>query len=393
MKKTKEEKVRGYSPKQCTAVLFILLLAVFFLINLPMIFQDVPKAIQERHKSGKSLVETFEDDYNQDFFNKNNFISLNGLTQKLLGHRMMNNVVKLNNGYLTETVKQWDVTDRAAKVIALNQLLAFKKTPFLYVEEPYKIEESNSELPIGLEDFSNSNADRFLAILKKNNVPYLDLREKIREDHLNYYSLFFRTDHHWLPTTGFWAYTKIAGYLQHNYGWPIKGDYLSLRNYQTRTYKQWFLGSLGKRVSPCFDGVDDFPLIYPKFETDVSVNIPSAAITRRGSFYPDLFNMEQLRIKDYWNRIPYGAYGWGDRDLTYMKNYDAPVKKKILVIKDSFALTITPFLLTQVSDITMVDFRYTSGLKLKSLIDSGNYDSVIISLNPDLFENDLTWNW
>ena len=45
---------------------------------------------------------------------------------------------------------------------------------------------------------------------------------------------------------------------------------LDIKNYEVNTYRNWFLGSIGKRVGIYYAGIDDIDLIYPKFDTLLS---------------------------------------------------------------------------------------------------------------------------
>ena len=47
------------------------------------------------------------------------------------------------------------------------------------------------------------------------------IREKIREDGLDIYDMFYRTDHHWKTWSGLWAAGKIAAGLNECCGYDI----------------------------------------------------------------------------------------------------------------------------------------------------------------------------
>lgn len=62
------------------------------------------------------------------------------------------------------------------------------------------------------------------------------IREKIREDGLDIYDMFYRTDHHWKTWSGLWAAEKIAAGLNELRGYDID---LSLYDESRYTFKDW----------------------------------------------------------------------------------------------------------------------------------------------------------
>jgi hypothetical protein len=205
------------------------------------------------------------------------------------------------------------------------------------------------------------------------------LRENIHKENLDHHSLFYKTDHHWKAETGLWAAGIIAQHLNENNGFTINLDTFHPEQYQYNIYKDWFLGSLGKKVTLVRTPPEDFTLIYPKFDTDISLKIPEIYIDARGNFdvfiWPDM-----IKIKDYYNRNPYGAY-YGDRQLITVHNNLLNDGKSVLLVKDSFVNVVAPFLSMGIEDLNILDLRHFNG-SIKSYVKTNKPDVIVVMYNP-----------
>jgi len=318
-----------------------------------------------------------------DILFKTKFIELNGLFNRILGKRVVDdvdksyNVAKLNNGYLTFTNPKIDIKGYADKTIEFNKFLSEKNIPLLYIQAPYKISKSDPQLPTGFVNYTNENDDNLLSELSKANIKTLDFREEIVKDNLNHYDMFFKTDHHWTPESGFWAAKKVSNLLRDDYGFKINEDNYNLDNYNIKTYKNWFLGSQGRRVGVTYTGDDDIDMITPNFKTDFNFSVPTSNIERSGEFKDAMFSYDLINKKDYYNLNPYEAYIGGDYNLNLITNNDSPNNKKILLVRDSFSCVMTPFLAMSCKNLDTIDLRYYTA-SIKSYIDKNKPDIVIL---------------
>ena len=317
-----------------------------------------------------------------DIIMKTKFIELNGLFNKLLDKKVVDdvdksyNVAKLNNGFLAFTNPKIDITDYANKMSDFNEYLSQRNIPLLYVQAPYKISKYDPQLPTGFMNYTNENDDNLLAALSKSNVKTLDLREEIVKDNLSHYDMFFKTDHHWIPEAGFWAAKKISYLLRDTYNFSIDEENYNINNYNIETYKNWFLGSQGKRVGVTYGGDDDIDVITPKFNTDFNFSVPASGINRSGEFKDTMFSYNLISKKDYYNLSPYEAYIGGNYDLNLITNNNNPNNKRILLVRDSFSCAMSPFLAMSCKNLDIIDLRYFTA-SIKSYIDKNKPDVVI----------------
>lgn len=316
--------------------------------------------------------------------NKATYINLNGFMAKTMGQRYMNNIVKLDNGHLSQFGEQ-KLVHLDAEIEQITELYNHQKKKgkyFLFILAPYQISKYDPQTPVGHKEYSNASADVLIKSLKKNQIPVLDLREKMYEQQISHEDAFFKTDHHWKPQTGFWAYTEILRSLSKDQVIPkVDALYTDAKNYKFKVYgKNWFLGSSGKRTGQYYAGTDDFHLIIPKFKTSLKLSIPSAKIDTAGSFEEVAYNKKALQDKDYFNQNPYAAYGYSDRPLSHWRNQSAPIQKKMLMIGDSFGNVPFSLLSLVFSTCDEMDTRHYKD-NFEKYYDEFDPDIMIVMIN------------
>ncbi|MDR3303181.1 MAG: hypothetical protein LBS86_02075, partial [Treponema sp.] len=250
-----------------------------------------------------------------------------------LGWTLDENIVDLGDGFIAEVLKQQDAKPYADGLAEFHDFLAELDIDLLYVQNPHKI--CKDDVLIGINNFSNVNADALLSALSEHNVPYFDFREYIHAVNFDHHGLFYKTDHHWKAETGLWASGVLAKYLNEHNNFSIDADIFSPDRYRYEVYEKWFLGSVGRKLTLEKAEPEDFSLIYPKEEADFSFQVLPWNVDTRGAF-DVIYDYWQVEIKDYYFRNPYGAYTYGDNPLLTIHNHKQLDGKKVLFIKDSF---------------------------------------------------------
>ena len=380
-----------FSTKYLTTVLFLLLLAVSFLMSIVPFLYGCRVAAWDllyKHTLNLSVIEEL---YQDSFCGKNFFVTLNGGFQRLMGAREINQRYRLDNGHISYVIGEIDVDGIASNTVDFRNALQELGIPMLYVNTPFKICEFDKQLPDSIEDYSNENANRFLAVLADNGVTYLDLRRSIAEDNLDHYSLFFPSDHHWQPETGFWATFKIIDRLTElDSSFAVDAQITDFSHYNQTVCEGVFLGSAGRRVGPLYSGFDDITLITPKYETKFSFSVPAKGILREGSFEDSFLFPEALTPEDIFNSNGYGVYCGDDYGLLKLRNdtvEPSATAKKVLLIKDSFSNVIIPFLNAAYEELHVVDLRYLEK-DLMSYIEEFQPDLVLTVYNPGAYNTD-----
>ncbi len=381
----------------CTAVLFLfgLLAAVVFLcfgmIPKHSGFPDAGEAEAKETqtvspddgapvplKSGEEtslpqFIEGSEPAINELLDRNHTFIELYGGVQRLLGRRVVEDVdpqytvVKLTDSVLTFASlepEQVDMTTRAQEMLSFAQRVEREySVPLLYIQAPSKL--NAAQLPSGIEDYSNAEADQFLSLLQSGGVDTLDLRplfQKASETDPDCVgTFFFHTDHHWTPAGAFLGYQAICEKLKEDYQFEIDREWTDPDSFQRISFEDIFLGSQGRRVGSLYAGLDDFELWSPQFSTAFTYTVPLTGIEREGPFATSLLFPERLNEIDYYNNNLYTIYAGDDYLLSRAVNLNNPSGKRILILRDSFGCALTPFLSLASSELMAIDPRNFNG--------------------------------
>ena len=242
-------------------------------------------------------------------------------------------------------------------ITELQQCAQNNGASFLYIAAPNK--EVCAKFPSNVVNYSPKNYELFVSELEKADVPILDLKNDMETEGIFNNDSYFSTDHHWKPEIGFWATGKICAALQNQYGFGYDPELTDISNYSVKVYEDWFLGSYGKKVGLHFtsSGADDISLIIPNFETNLTDLQPYKDLERTGKFEESALYIGHINKKNYYGLSPYVAYGGGDYRLQILKNNLNPDGDKIVILRDSFACVVTPFLALNAGEIHCIDTR------------------------------------
>lgn len=301
------------------------------------------------------------------------FIELYGGFQRLMGRQVVEDpdpqytVVKLTDGLLAFAdleSERTDMTVRAQEMVQFSRRIAKEyRIPFLYVQAPSKLDVA--QLPDGVTDTADAEADQFLELLEAEKVSTLDLRPVFRqaaeEDPEGASSLFFLTDHHWTPQGAFLGYQTLCEELHRRYYLSIDEELTDPDSFERYTFEDVFLGSQGRRVGSLYTGLDDLEIWSPKFSTDFTYTVPIVGIEREGPFAVSLLFPERLADTGYYDTNPYTIYSGDDYLLSRALNHNNPKGMRILILRDSFGCALTPFLALASQEVMAIDPRNFNG--------------------------------
>lgn len=279
-----------------------------------------------------------ESTYNDNFYSKMSYINLQGVLANLMGQKILNGVIKGDNGklnFLWAVDYEFDEKDESKKVEKVIAILKHAQrggSKVLYVQRPWAV----SNLPYGKHFEYNMQYDYWCKSIKTAGIPVLDLRTSM-EDKLD----FFTTDHHWKTESAYYATANIIGEINRIYDFNLtdyKSDFFNERNYIKRNYKDSFLGAEGVRTGNYFAGKDDFEIIYPKFDTKFLFQQYSKGDMyweKEGDYRSVFIAQELLNDETYLNK--YNSHAYGAYNENRVKNEKSNNNLKALIIADSFA--------------------------------------------------------
>ena len=309
----------------------------------------------KKAKSADRVIEAWNMDYDIDtnlkvnVFGKNNYLNLQGEISKIINKREFNGVIKLNNGYLSSAQEKADedILDMNAKSLAyIQEYLNEKGVDFIYVRAPYKISIYDSELTQGVTDYSADNSKRFAELLEKYNINYIDIGYEMYQDGIDQYDYFYKTDHHWTPEAGIYAFSKINEEISKKYKMCKNNKYTNTDSYITEVYEDWYLGSNGQRVGVFYAGADDMHFIRPKDE----VIITDKTIDKTAPFSEIMFDTSVLEKRDYNQRLVYDnlyGYAMGHRLLNNCADNDL----RVLICSDSMGKVVVPYMVLSYREV------------------------------------------
>ena len=124
-----------------------------------------------------------------------------------------------------------------------------------------------------------------------------------------------------------------------------------LNNYYIVRYKNWHLGSYGQRVGVHFGGIDDYDLIYPKFNTCLY----NTTTETEGSFNKVIIDWGVFQTFDPQNQYTYDR-ATNKTDYNILKNVECKNGLSVMVIGDSYSSGINPFMILSYSNYKFYRF-------------------------------------
>lgn len=348
-------------------------------------------------------ISSFSSEYNDSFiFTDPLFIRVFGLTEKLVGRTVVEDagndeytVIKNNKNQLQFRYAQKDMSEAASNIAYLREWLSDRDIDMMYINTPTKNMPGLSEPPRSVVDYSNQNADDLLERLKKNKVKTMDFRDILFASGKDLYEAFFVVDHHWTPITAVWAAGVVMERLAEDYpdNFTYDPEIFNLDNYDVEIREKFFLGSQGRRVGDTYMPADDFPIITPRFPTNLTLQRTEPdgkRATLEGDFTSSLTYQSALRDSSYTSR--YNYYTGKDYPLVTIDNSLNETGSKILILKDSFVRPMAPFLAMSVDELRMIDMRDFQG-NLFEYIEDFNPDIVIVCYNQAYLTNSSAFNF
>ena len=198
----------------------------------------------------------------------------------------------------------------------------------------------------------------------------IDLGENLKK-HADEY-IYFRTDRHWTTLGAYYGYEAIAAGL----GLEVQ----PLEKLKVETVSNDFLGTYDSKVNTGITGgVDaDSITIYSSVEIDKSNMMWD---NDNDKTFDSIYNMDALKGKD-----KYTVFFGGNHSVTDIKTPNN-TGKTLLIIKDSFAHSLAPFLIKDYDRIVMLDLRYFNKSLKKYLNENETTDLLVLYSTPDFAED------
>ena len=175
------------------------------------------------------------------------------------------------------------------------------------------------------------------AMLDSMKIPYADTFAALAAHRDE--PLYYKQDHHYTMLGAYWAYTALAAEL------GIEPQ--PLENFEEQTVSQSFRGTYYAKAGGFFSPQDAIAAYFPKVPREYTVTIEDTGETHSG-----LYDFAALEGDD-----PYSFFLYGNHAAVRIRS-GAKNGRKLLLLKDSFAHSMVPFLADHYEEIVMLDLRY-----------------------------------
>ena len=362
-------------------ILFFLLLLVILVVNILLptkgFSQKENRVLASRpaFSPGQVLSGNYEKKYetyvNDQFFLRNMWVTLKAGADRLFGKTEENGVYLGKDGYLMESFSPLPDDRIESTIQAMSEFSArhpdLKKYALI---APNAVNILSNKLPAFAPALDqNPYLDNLKQALESADTTFIDVRDTL-SDHKGEEQLYYRTDHHWTTTGAYYSYLKAADTMGLN-----TGEF----SYEKLPASMVFQGTLSAKSGFRSSKTDELDVFLPKGEAPSSVISFVDEQKKTASFY----DTSQLEGRD-----KYAMFFGGNHSQVKIST-PTETDNTLLVLKDSYANSLVPFLAPHYRNIIMVDPRYYYG-DLEKLIETEGVQEVLYLYNANTFFSDTS---
>ncbi len=354
--------------------IYIVLLVFFNLISPIKTFSETENRDLEQ-KPVFSLENLFQGRFTKEyekyiedqFVLRDLWIGIKTDCERLFLKNESNGVFLSQHNYLIQTYTKPSTRSFKSKLDTINQIAAQAPLANKYLMMvPTTAEILKDYLPAYAPTDSEAAALKQTKQLLDKSIKFVDVSDTLNSKKNEY--IFYRTDHHWTSKGAYYAYQELSKYM----GFKAHAE----SYYNIKDVTDDFLGSLASKSGYQFLKPDSIELYVPKDEKSYTVDyVDLNKVTNT------IYDMKSLQTKDKYNVFFGGNYG-----LVKITT-SVPGGKKLLIVKDSFANCLIPFLMSHYSEIYIVDPRYYED-DISKLVTTNKINDLLILYNVNTFYND-----
>lgn len=373
----KNRKRKGWI-ENIIGMLFILVLFLFMFINLAVPDREMSekenRMLETRPVLSMSTVldgefmEQWENYQSDQFAGRDFWRSVKVFLDRLGGSRMENGVYIGKSGQLLEEI---EVPDDGQSEANLSAIVDFAEkypdvqTSVMLVPDAACILSDRLPAFAGVED-----QKQLLGVAKQrlgDDVNWIDA-VSVLNNHVSD-KLYYKTDHHWTTLAAFYVFRESAASL------GIDGEVGD--NFASYTISDDFNGVLASKSGVGLSEKETIDIYVPtQGDDDVVVNYVD-----EGRKTTSLYDSSKLETRDQ-----YGVFLGGNSSVIDIRTV-SPEKKRLLVLKDSFANCFIPFLAPYYREIVVVDPRYYSGT-IGDIMDTYRITDALVLYSGNTFFTD-----
>jgi len=305
------------------------------------------------------FMKDYEAYVNDQFILRNFWINIKSINERLLSKQENNGVIYGKDDYLFDKVFTIpSTTDR--NLIYLEEFLAlYEHENITSVVIPNSFSVLTHLTPIGTPFIDQ------IGLINEWSERYglLNINETLLEH--KYEELYYRSDHHWTLYGAYLTYKEIM------VSWGIEP--VEYETFETKSVND-FYGTYYNRAKPIFYPADTLKYFEP--------NILYYEVF--GEKHDSLIDHNAFEINDKYRAFMHGNIGFSS-----VVTRESTDPSKILVIKDSYANSMIPFMTEHFDQIDVIDLRHFSG-SISALVAAEDYDHILFMQNFMQFTQDPT---
>ena len=321
------------------------------------------------------FMRDFETYTTDQFVGRDFWVGLKSSTERALGKKENNNVYFADQDTLITRFDQPDAGDVTDNLNYVNNFVENVDIPVVFSLIPTQACIWADRLPEGAPNASQtdllSQAQGAVSGATWADV-YTPLMEHKDED------IFYRTDHHWTSLGAYYGYTGLAQALGYT---PVP-----LSDYDATVRSTEFYGTVFSSSGVRWVRPDTITTYVPEDGiTVVSHTYDNAGnpVEEPRELYVESF----LSVKD-----KYSMFLGGNQSLGVVKNANNPDGPKLLILRDSYADSLVPFLTAHYSEIHLIDPRYYH-LSVKDYVEQNGIDQALVLYSVPNFVTDGNMFW
>ena len=304
--------------------------------------KELPEISLENFLSG-DLTKGLEGDANGGYIPdhfpfRSFFVGVNSYFNLLTGATADNGYYFAKDGYIV-TKPPKDLRSEMNMNLINRFAASFDEVTLAVVPSPGYIMEDI--LPLNHIAYPDDTVYGYINENKAPNVSSVDMRPALSDAFAKGGELYYHTDHHWTTEGAYLGYLEICKSLGIT---PLEKESFTLSSYDN------FYGTTYSSSGYFLTKPDTLEIWENESLTDINVTITEGkAATIHGSMYfPAHLEEDDM----------YPVFLDGNHALVEIENKNADNDKTLVIVKDSFAHCLTPFLSAHYSKVIMVDLRY-----------------------------------
>lgn len=376
----KREKRREQQRNKVTGLIFIIMMVFFCGVNLVSgdrefsfrenrSLEQKPKLTLSGIESGRWMKQ-YETYVSDQFAGRDFWVSFKSSVDLIAGKRKSNGVFKGKDDYLLEDIAVPDKEELKANLTAMKKFQKqYKHIPMYMMLVPNAANIKADKLPGHA--VTEDQEEEFAAIQKTLEPAFTwvnvsDVLKKHKSE-----EIYYRTDHHWTTRGAYYGYQALAE--------AMKLDTAKAPEMKAYAVTNSFNGTLAS-TSGYETGYKEPIYIYASEDREKAVQVVVNNVNEKQKT-ATLYDTSKLKEKD-----KYALFLGGNYPLLEIKT-TADTTDRLLLVKDSYANSLIPFLTSYYREIIVIDPRYYYD-DISEVMEEHHITSVLFLYNGNTFVKD-----